>query len=211
VPNDSTAPTGPAGVPGEIALACDDPLPGHCLQDIAYAVQQLDPGIGSLSAVTASSINLCPTASPCIGPPHRGETWVTFTFRDGAAPIGEWIVNMLGIPSVQSISTGVTPPPSTNPATAQFRLACQGEQTDIDCIGAAAGATALAPPQPVGRVTVAPASATCGPPSPCPSIGEVTVEFRFTDGTSLTVRVGRDPVDPNGWSPVGGPVPTPTR
>ncbi len=193
----------PTAVPGQIAVACDDPLPGHCLGLVAYSVRQLPAGVGRLSAVTATSINLCPTASPCIGPPHRGEDWVTFSFGDGSAPLEEWIVDMMGIRSVQSIGPNITPPPSAGPATAFFPLICEGSLSDADCTGAASGATpTLKLPRRV-TVTPPPARAPCPPGALCTLVFEITkVVFAFGDGSALTVSVVRDGSQPTGWSPL---------
>lgn len=104
----------PSAAPWTILLTSETPVvPGWCLQPVAWAIEHLPTGHVPVASVTIMPINLCPSASPCVGPPHRGELWAAFTMRDGSR-LGMWVVNMMGIAHVQSAEADGTPPPSVN-------------------------------------------------------------------------------------------------
>jgi hypothetical protein len=197
-PSTSPVPASPSPAPatelstkdGEIHVACQTPIvPGHCLQPVAWAIRQLPAGHAPVAALTIRTVNLCPDASTCIGPPHRGEWWSDITLRDGSS-LGLWVVVMLGMSSVQSLRAGATPPPSAEPAPGEFFITC-GDVPDTACAGAAAGATDAIPNSPVAGVVVRAAARD-----------RYEVAVTFVDGTEATATVAPDPTRDVGWSAV---------
>jgi hypothetical protein len=180
---------------GAIHVACEVPIvPGWCLQPVAWAIAQLPAGHAPAAAVSIRAINLCPDATPCIGPPHRGEWWSDITLRDGSN-LGLWVVEMMGMRSVQSLRAEATPPPSAEPATGEFFITC-GDIPDTTCAGAAAGATDVIPNRPVQSVLVQAAAHD-----------RFEVSVTFADGTQATASVAPDATRDTGWSAVATPVP----
>lgn len=176
-------------------VACEAPIvPGHCLQPVAWAIQHIPPEYAPVASVAIMTINLCPDASPCVGPPHRGERWVAFTLRDGSR-VGMWVVEMMGIAHVESVAADATPPPSAEPATGEFPLTC-GDIPDATCAGAAGGATDVGPNKPLQSVRVQPGTSQ-----------HFLVTLSFDDGTHVTADVAPDSTRDIGWSAVGSPAP----
>jgi hypothetical protein len=174
--------------PGTIMIACETPIvPGHCLQPVAWAIQQLPARHVPVASVAIQTINPCPDASPCVGPPHRAEWWAAFTLRDGRQ-LGMWVVEMMGINNVESVGVDATPPPSAEPATGEFAITC-GDIPDATCAGAAGAAPAAGPNKPLRSVRVERDSS-----------GHLLVTLTFDDGTTVTTSVARDSHSLIGWS-----------
>ena len=135
-------------------------------------------------------INLCPNASPCIGPPHQSEWWAAFTLRDGT-PVGMRVKNMMGLIDDVSVAIGATPPPSAEPVFGSFWLVC-GTITDAICTGAAGGSTDQSPNKPPSVVRVEALEST----------SHYSVTLTFEDNTSATVEVAPNDGSYVGWSSV---------
>lgn len=184
VPN----PTSRSTEPGTIMIACEAPVvPGHCLQPVAWAIEQLPTGHAPVASVAIQNINLCPSATPCVGPPHRGEWWAAFTLRDGTH-LGMWVVEMMGIARVQSVGVDASAPPSAEPATGEFPLIC-ADIPDATCAGAAGGATDVGPNKPPQTVRVEAGGSE-----------RFRVTLTFDDGTHATAEVAPDRTRDIGWS-----------
>jgi hypothetical protein len=192
----SATPTQASAELGVLRITCQAPVvPGWCLQPLAWAIEHLPTGHAGVASVTIMPINLCPTASPCYGPPHRDESWVAFTLRD-ASSLGMWVVEMFGIPHVQSIEAGGTPPPSAEPVTGAFTLQC-GDIPDDTCAGAAGGATEVVPNKPPQAVLVQRGESD-----------RYLVTVTYQDGTHVTTAVAPDTTRYGmGWSAVSSAAP----
>ena len=175
-----------------MVLTCQAPVvPGHCLQPVAWAVAHLPAGLPPVAAVSIMDIDLCPNATPCIGPPHYGEWWAAFTLRDGTQ-LGMWVSNFMGEDELKSADLGATPPPSAEPVSGSFTLVC-GSVPDTTCTGAAGGSTDLSPNEPPQTVRVQQMAAVKN---------HYLVSLTFGDGTSTTVEVAPDDQRYIGWSSV---------
>jgi hypothetical protein len=175
-------------------VACEVPIvPGWCLQPVAWAIRQLPAGHAPVAALTIRTINLCPDASPCVTL-HRGEWWSDMTLRDGRT-LGLWVVEVMGMRTVQSLGADATPPPSAEPAPGQFFIKC-GDIPDAACAGAAVGATDVIPNSPVAGVVVRTAGRD-----------RFEVAVSFADGTEATATVAPDATRDTGWSAVRSPGP----
>ncbi|MEO8698070.1 MAG: hypothetical protein ABI658_31520 [Acidimicrobiales bacterium] len=182
----------PATALGRVTVTCDAPVvPGHCLQPLAWAVAHLPSGLAPVTSVSIMEINLCPSASPCVGQPHYYEWWAAFTLRD-RAQLGMWVSNAFGTNTLKSADLGATPPPGAEPVSGSFTLNC-GVGDDATCTGAAAASTDNSPNRPPDVVDVEQAS---GSPE------HYLVNITFVDGTSTSVEVAPDPSADNGWSTV---------
>jgi hypothetical protein len=135
-------------------------------------------------------INLCPNASPCIGPPHEGQWYASFALRDGTN-LGMWVDNFMGVDSLKSVSIGATPPPSAEPSLGAFVLLC-GVVSDATCTGAAGGSTSLSPNKPPMKISVAPIG----------SKGHQVVTLTFEDSTTASVEVAPAQNENSGWASV---------
>ncbi len=106
-----------------------------------------------------------------------------------------WVVEIMGMRSVESLRGGATPPPSAEPATGEFFITC-GDIPDATCAGAAGGATDVIPNRPIRGVVVK-------------AIGSdhYLVSVTFDNGAQATADVAPDATRDIGWSAVDSPAP----
>lgn len=180
-------------------LTCYDSYPGHCLQDVAYAVGHLPAAHAPVLSIAAYTMEYpCSGsgAAACTEPPHRGDEWIVFGMRNESRS-AMWITDEMATRSFR-LEANVAPVASIDPASSSYALICGAIPVET-CTAVAAGAVA-------SNETPATVQVMPGTVSP------YRVTFTYPDGSGTSVDVERDPSWEIGWSPLqSAPAPPPTE